>query len=161
MIGTNFPCFPVRVYMVQICAYILVIRGYENYISFHLGSNTSSFLYKQLKANSKSHLQDTEMISPQHHDDCGLHHRGHRCSHLGACRGGDQLLTTMTHSAPTVHFMQLLCNLCTHILLMCTNYKTKYRKTYIWHNQLIAIYHEMDVRTMRTFVQCCSYSQNL
>ena len=112
MIGTNFPCFPVRVYMAQICAYILVIRGYEKYISFHLGSNTSSFLYKQLKANSKSHLQDTEMISPQHHDDCGLHHRGHRCSHLGAGGEGgptvDYYDSQCTHSALYATFVQLV-----------------------------------------------------
>ena len=44
--------------------------------------------------------------------------------------GGDQLLTTMTHSAPSVHFVQLLCNfcaicarVCTHILPPCTHYK--------------------------------------
>ena len=130
VIGTNFPCFPVRVYMAQMCAHILVIRGYEKYISFHPGSNTSSFLYKQLKANSKSHLQDTEMISPQHHDIVVSTTEGTVAATWGLV-GGDQLLTTMTHSAPIVHFVQLLCNLCTNILLMCTNYKTKYRKTYI------------------------------
>ena len=131
VIGTNFPCFPVRVYMAQMCAHILVIRGYEKYISFHLGSNTSSFLYKQLKANSTSHSQDTEMISPQHHDIVVSTTEGTVAATWGLGGRGDQLLTTMTHSAPTVHFMQLLCNLCSHILLICANYKTKYRKTYI------------------------------
>ena len=111
------------------------------------------------------------MISAQHHDDCGLHHRRHRCSHLGAERG-DQLLTTMTHSAPSVHFVQLLCNfcaicarVCTHILPPCTHYKIIQnmilpKKNYIWHFQLIAV-DQMDVLTLSTFIHCYICSQNL
>ena len=114
------------------------------------------------------------MISAQHHDDCGLRHRGHRCSHLGAegGRGGGQLLTTMTHSAPSVHFVQLLCNfcaicarVCTHILPPCTHYKIIQnmilpKKNYIWHFQLIAV-DQMDVLTLSTFIHCYICSQNL